>query len=406
MFKPKSPKFKLELGINELSNIPQVSGNCYIDLQIKDNKRTKTLPFKGFSTFRDTNTNDSSNSGNSKDESLDSHSLASSSASVSQGNVSVVTSSKTIHNFKCVFNYNVSCNLRFGVKRRENLIQDKYLLMKLYYTSDKGKESHHSHHHRSELGKLEINLAEYLNFNEPITSKYLLRDSKINSILSLTIRLSELPADFEFHTQLSISDKQPLTSHDSKIDQSPVMTATNTKYNVPQFDRKNVFGGLNEVIGSSSGSEQTLKQDLIRTQSILNESEEKSKPMKRQRSKISSCKQSKNGQAQNKADHISFDSNSNNGEPEKTPVIMIDPIVNDLYRKILESTWDHKLHALLEFNPEVCVASIFNGTFQEWEQKLAQELNDDNDENEEIRCINGLVNELNYRDDLKSWEIR
>lgn len=354
MFNSKKPKFKLDLGINELSNIPQVSGNCYIDLQIKDNKRIKSLPFN--LPFKP---ND--------DESLSSLSLNSSSTS-SSGNVSIITSNKKIHNFKCSFNCKVGCNLKFGFKRRENLINDKFLIMKIYYVSDKDINAHH--HHKIELGKLEINLSEYLNFDEPITSKYLLKDSKVNSILSLTIHLTELPANFDFHTQLTITDNN---SNHEKTDQTKISLAnssSNTKYNVPQFERKNIFGGLNDVIGDKDTS---YKSD---------DSKEKSEDKK----------------------SLKIDTAST--QNHKKDVIMIDPIVNDLYRKILESTWDPNLHALLDFTPEVCVESIFDGTFPQWKERLMLEINTHYDDDDaDIRCINGLVNELNYRDDLKSWSI-
>lgn len=362
MFNSKKPKFKLDLGINELSNIPQVSGNCYIDLQIKDNKRIKSLPFN--LPFKP---ND--------DDSLSSLSLNSSSTS-SSGNVSIITSNKKIHNFKCSFNYKVGCNLKFGFKRRENLINDKFLIMKIYYVSDKDINAHH--HHKIELGKLEINLSEYLNFDEPITSKYLLKDSKVNSILSLTIHLSELPSNFDFHTQLTITDNN---SNHEKTDQSKISLNANsstTKYNVPQFERKNIFGGLNDVIGSSSEKDKT------------------------------SYKSSDEGQEKSdrKPSSLRIDTATTGQINKKDPVIMIDPIVNDLYRKILESTWDPNLHALLDFTPEVCVESIFDGTFPQWKERLMLEINTHYDDDDaDIRCINGLVNELNYRDDLKSWTI-
>ena len=56
------------------------------------------------------------------------------------------------------------------------------------------------------MGKVDINLSEYLNFDEPITTKYLLNDSKVNSILGVTIGLNELSSTFDFHTQLQIQD--------------------------------------------------------------------------------------------------------------------------------------------------------------------------------------------------------
>lgn len=379
-FGTKRPKYKLDLNINELSNIPQVTGECYIDVQVRDNNKLKS-----FLTFRAL-----SLKGNNKSEDDSTPSLVKNPEANallgSGGNISLTTSSKKIHNFKCSFNYHVSCNMKFAVKRRENLIADKFLLMKIYYVGEKHKEfgMHHSEN-RLELGKLEINLSEYLNFNEPVTSKYLLKDSKVNSILNLTIHLSELPANFDFHTQLQVKDST--NNHHEMNARSTAQAAHNTsnQYNIPQFERKNIFGGLNDVIGNEKKGR--LSTESSRRDVSVSSEDGKSKPGAGRKSQY--LKTNDQAVANN------YDS-----------TVLIDPMVNDLYKKILESTWDPKLHLLLDFTPEICINSLFDDTIPQWKQKLKEQLADDDENDDEVRCIHGLVNETNFREDLRSWSVK
>ncbi|KAL6451456.1 hypothetical protein SBY92_002798 [Candida maltosa Xu316] len=230
------PKFAFNLSINELTNVPEINGSCFIELQVKDGSRRggghghshvsangsdkkSTLMSPSNSSraflnkFDDITTSLSLNpNSNSKD-----------SSSVS-GNVAATTSRKRLHNFKCAFNYKLSCNLRFSVKKKGNLIANKYLLLKIFYVND--TSNHTSSSQITELGRLDINLSEYLNFDEAITTKYLLNDSKVNSILSLTIGLNELPPNFDFHTQLQIQDNN--SSINSRTDTSNLLSRPTT----------------------------------------------------------------------------------------------------------------------------------------------------------------------------------
>jgi len=376
MFSSNRPKFSFNLTINELSNIPQIGGHCYIEMQIGDGKRFIALsnivprrqPRKEEVSKKDSETSESSLN------------------SSSSGNVSTVTSSKRIHNFKCQFNFNVSCNLKFPIKRRENLIGNKYLLLKVYYVNDKNS------HDSIELGKLDINLSEYLNFTDPLTSKYLLKQSKVNSILSLTISLSELPSNYDFHTHLQITDA-PQASSTTSIGSKKASNG----FNVPQFERKNVFSGINNVLPESNPA--------VPAPSAQSEDEKQKKP-----SKLSK-KIFRHGQH----GHTHSSHNSTRMESQSIPSgnksVIMDPIVSRLYYKILESTWDPELKPLLEYSPEQCIKDIFENPEnpQGWNQELAEKFGDwskDRDEQDEnVRDINGLINELTFRDDLRSWTV-
>ncbi|ODV79713.1 uncharacterized protein CANTADRAFT_78237 [Suhomyces tanzawaensis NRRL Y-17324] len=414
MFSSKRPKFSFNLTIHELSNIPQTSGYCYIELQIRDGKSLRPSLTKLIHGHRP-NTDDSPKSKSGDSDTSSQSSLVEgsdgTSSSGSSGNVSTTTSSKKIHNFRCPFNYNLSCNLRFPFKRRDNLIGNKYLLIRVYYVSD--IPGHHrgspSKIETTELGRLEINLTEYLNFKEPLTSKYLLKNAKVNSILNMTIDLKELPSNYDFHTQLQINDAVTHTPN-STVNKSGTKelkrsdTSGSGKFNVPQFDRKNVLRGLSNVLpdNGTSASASSLSEDSGYEEDETSKNESNNAKHTRTVSKSSS-----NG-ALNKSKNHKHESKANDND--KGPLIM-DPIVTKLYSKILESTWDPELSVLLDYTPEKCIDDIFenpenpvgwnkklNESYEEWAKEF-----DDEDEN--VRQINGLLNEMVYREDLRSWNI-
>lgn len=181
MFSDNKPKFALSLRVNEISNIPHISGSCYVEAVVRDGKDNGLK--SAFLNFKPAKSGE--------ELSLKKASL---------GTVHVRTSKRKIHSFKCQFNYSIKCNLKFPHKKKDNIVGDKFLYLRVFYISDKEKGS------ASELGRLELNLAEYLNFDSAVSAKYLLQQSKINSIVSLTTELKELPSDFDFHTQLQIED--------------------------------------------------------------------------------------------------------------------------------------------------------------------------------------------------------
>lgn len=427
----------MDLTINELTNIPQVSGYCFIELQIRDSKKGFKPAFSSFKTHSPAH--DDNKDGNliskveSKLHTSSSSDLSDSSSSTttSSGNVSVTTSRKRIQNFKCTFNYNLSCNLKFPYKRRENLIAGKNLSLKVYYIHDSksgdnlssGKNSRtHVGHDTSELGKLDINLSEYLNFNEPTNSKYLLRDSKVNSILTLTINLTELPSNYDFHTQLQINDSHSTTtqtlSEETSKDPKPVSQPT--KFNVPQFERKKLFGGLNDVINSPdsstfssqnlsvsshSSTESDKNSSSHRRQTTQTSDESKKKPL----SKLKlSCKTDTNHTPPQPHSSANGDTGSNGKVHES---IIMDPIITSLYKKLLESTWDPELYCLLNYSPEECVKDLFDCSNEKdfsnvYCKKLGASYHPPEPESGESRDLNGLINEHSFRDDLRSWSIK
>lgn len=353
MFSTKKPKFKLDFNIKELSNIPHTTGYCYVDVFVQDGHGGLRAALSLWKPV--------------KDDSNGTESKLSTS-----GHVHVRTSKRKIHNFRCLFNYNVSCNLRFPYKKKDNMIGNKYLLLKVYYMGEKSSKFEGN----QELGRVELNLAEYLNFSGPVTAKYLLQDSKVNSILSFSVGLSELPSDFEFLTQLQIDD----SNHHSTQASTSQLQKNDSSFNVPLFLKKAVLGGLDGVINSQSPEEshrQSGEEDLSKR-----EPRELKEPLNEQ----------KEAPTRQTYDNI-----------------IMDPIVSGLYRNVLESAWDPEMLELLKVPPEKVVEHIFNcGPDEDWREglpvykDLGRLLRSDKSRE---RDSSGLVGEELYREDLKSWSI-
>ena len=405
----KKPRFNLDLSIHEISNIPHVSGYCYIDIQVRDGKKRKPhLLLKA-----------SSNDINNSNPSLDMFE-----GSYSSSDVSTSTSMKKIHNFKCKFNFNMNCNLKFLVKKKNNRISSKYLLMKVYYvTEDDVKHKDHERvvSHRGqkiELGRLELNLSEYINVEEPLTSKYLMSNSKVNSILNLTVFLSELPEGYDFHTQLQVSDESAHTSTSGSLNtantkvQNKPAKSKNTKYNAPNLERTKIFGGINDVIKSS----ETSPLANLSTSSIPSDDSDKQSQVQQNHGppnradlrdyESTTSKQRSSGEHGTTSSNIISSANIVN--ETRNANVMMDPIVSRLYQKILESTWDPELQDLLQFTPQECINDIFDNDGDGWNKAVSQNFgswSDENNDDESIKNINGLINEASFREDLRSWTI-
>lgn len=395
MFQSSRPKFSLDLTIKELSNIPQIKGSCYVDIQIRESPGMKSFPTFKHKTLHHINsgTNGESKSSQQPEELQ---------TSVSSNLISVHTANKHIHNFKCAFNYNLRCNLRFPFNKKENLIGNKYLMMKVYYVDDSNDSS--IGHHATELGRLELNLSEYLNFDEPTTSKYLLQNSKVNSIMTLVVFLDELPADYDFHTQLQITDNASSATSSRTSTQLNRGTPTKKKlFNVPQFEKNKVFGGFNGVLGSQTNGKTSAKSSALETSSVNSDSDEK--PERSCRRKLG------NRSGESRGGELHKEVRSKNEESQVTDkgTFMMDPTISNLYKKILESTWDPELHKLLQFDPEMCIEDIFKNGGNGWNQYLSQNFGtwegDEHEGDEDYYTVNGLIDEPKYRDDLKSWNV-
>ena len=477
MFSSSKPKFALDLTINELTNVPQINGACYIEVSIRDSKQ-KHLHKHSNGPTKDTSSTNLSSNGNSSPTNparsflskLDTKAGKTVNKEVSQaksssGHVSTTTSLKKLHNFKCNFNYKLTCNLKFSVKsKKSRLIGNKYLSLKVYYVHD-------DRHGGDEkivipLGRLDVNLTEYLNFEDPVNLKYLLDDSKVNSILNLTIGLTELPENFDFHTQLQIQDNNSSVASSSTAlrDGLHQTKKRNTTFNVPQFERKNVFNGISNIFneGTSDDNQGSSKQapsSPSTPQSETNERVQSPAPPPQQSAgsrnhravfnQGSSAELSASSNLSLDGKQINDIKNMNNQDLIKLVAqssdvslvmssqlphlnghngnaalgqngnfvsginrhIAMDPMVNSLYIKILESNWDPALYPLLDYSPNQCIDDIFDnpanpyGCNLKLKEFYESQIEKDEKNSSGYRNLNGLINEDRYRSDLRSWTL-
>lgn len=392
MFQSGRPKFSLDLTIKELSNIPQIKGSCYVDIQIRESPGMKSFPkFKQ----RTAHLMDLGSNSNGRDAAEESQ------TSVSSNLISVHTTNKHIHNFKCSFNYNLRCNLRFALNKKENLIGNKFLMMRVYYVDDSHENSAGISNHATELGRLELNLSEYLNFDKPTTSKYLLQKSKVNSIMTLVVYLEELAADADFHTLLQITDSSSNTptSTSTQLGRS----ATKKKlFNIPQFELNKVFSGFNGVLGSQATGKNSTKSSALETSSVGDSEEDKHENSGKKKCSFRGAVSRSDTQQELRSKH---------GEevPTDQGTFLMDPIISNLYKKILESTWDPELHKLLKFDPEMCIEDIFKNGGDGWNRYISENFGtwegDEHEGDDDYYTVNGLIDETEYRENLKSWNV-
>lgn len=143
--KNRKPKFIVHLSIQDLTNIPLVSGLVHVRWHLRDSIRSEA-----------------------------------------RGK----TERSAIKDHKVEWGYENAWNLRMIIDR-SNRLQEAVIVFEVYQEMYGGKERH-------ALGKLDLNLAEYASDAGGDTQRYLLQDSKVNSTLRLGLYLEQLSGDVDF----------------------------------------------------------------------------------------------------------------------------------------------------------------------------------------------------------------
>lgn len=365
MFDSKRPKFNFSLTINEINNIPHTAGYCYVQIHIGESSSSGIRSVLGsWKESKDLNTSSSEKSSTSGN---------SSKYTSSQNHVDVRTPSRKVTNFRAVLNFHMNCNLRFVVGKRDNMVENKMLRIRVFYVPEKHNKLSTK---TTELGNVTLNLAEYLDSTKPVAEKHLLQNSKINSILSLRMQFEELAANFDFHTALKIEDHKHGLMHTSQLMGKSELSRT---FKTPQALRKKGFTGIDTVINSSTTADSPKAEDA--SDAALQQSEQKD--------------------AKKEARQIGTSTYDN---------VLVDPIVSNLYRKIMESTWDPELHVLLKYSPEKIIDDIFLEKYQKDIEILRKDfhkyyMQSDGGEEDAFRDLNGLINEVKVRENLRSWNV-
>ena len=390
LFSSRKVKFNLDFLIGELANIPEINGYCYIDIRVLNNKKSRHhFGLERKNKFKIVNSKDSKLH---EDDSSLSGSDAGESSRSSGGNISISTSKKKVHNFRCNFNYHVNCNVKFPFNSKDNTISSKFLLMDIYFVPEEesnkteGKNENINRSNVLELGKLAIDLTEYLDELEPQTNKYLMSDSKVNSILSITLFLRELPEDYHFQTQLKVND--------SPSETTSIFNAANKRrtYNVApskqgkssaiKLDRAKLINEFNSPrISSESDSINQSRQSLNWSDNSPTSEREKLRNVTEPKSAA------RESSAQEKLDK-EFKENEE---------------IDFLYKRVLETFWDDELHPFFCLTPEERIKDIFDNEgkgFEKYENEILRSHNEG-----EFTELNGLIDEPLYREDLKSWSV-
>ncbi|OWB81481.1 hypothetical protein B5S33_g98 [[Candida] boidinii] len=193
--KPSSQKhhFELDLEISELTNIPQLTGTSFLVLTISNHRSVKNHQSRlhSKSTFKD------------------------------------ISKKIPIKNHKCNFNYELkNVPIKLYEESKTKILSDKWLHI-TFYTEIKNNNSSN----RSKLGLVEINLTEYVNDREKINNRYLLQESKVNSICKLSLFIKHID-------EASYETMNPSSSFQDK----------KYTFNIPNRTTTQIFQGLTKSL--------------------------------------------------------------------------------------------------------------------------------------------------------------
>ncbi|AOA62218.1 hypothetical protein PP7435_CHR2-0014 [Komagataella phaffii CBS 7435] len=327
-------RFHLYMAISELINIPQLAGKVYVKIQIRN---------KGSHS----NSHDEQTS-----KSMGTHVLYQSQ-----------TEKEPIENNKVTWNYqNHDIILKIGEDQKTGLMENKWLLLKVYveYQDQDSRATSSSNKHpkklqKVRLGKIAVNLTEYINFSEMTTNRYLLADSKINSICKISILMKHLddkktngPSSGYSSYRNTVGSPASRTS----IDSSP-----EREFNVPQLETSHIFQGLNQVIDEDTNSSFGENNSTSNPNSAL------TSPLTPTKHRTTNSKRDARDQLHFRTDHTNVKGSENQDSRNKSS-ILTDPTLNYLVSKTLQYSWFNIGDDFYpEFTPSECVEDIFyNGT--------------------------------------------
>ncbi|CCC70317.1 hypothetical protein NCAS_0E02470 [Naumovozyma castellii] len=249
----KRPKFLLDLKINELVNIPQSTGYCFVKWHLKDgtgtSSTTRKIPLNSTGNTTTSGSTDSTDKNAVVEVTNQSHGS---------------TPHRLVKHHKVQWNYSLArpLQVKLNVDKNRNLVS-KYLKMEVYFqflnqkskasTNDKEpKDSNlttaptatkksmglkssgeNSYSQRITgkilLGCITVDITEYIRKEEPLlTNRFLLQDSKVNSIINISLQLKLIRGIYDdFHIKKTFSMGQLSSSfQDSGI--STILDSSNT----------------------------------------------------------------------------------------------------------------------------------------------------------------------------------
>lgn len=147
------PRFNLKLKIIELANVPQLSGSALVRWHLTDHRRND---YRGR------------------------------------------TDVAQIRNHRAEWGYSTAVEFRMRIDD-DKMLHGSSIMFDVFVESkeDRQNDKTINSNDRNHLGRVELNLAEYAQ-DEPITHRYLLRKSKVNSLLNITIEMEQVRGDTDY----------------------------------------------------------------------------------------------------------------------------------------------------------------------------------------------------------------
>lgn len=335
--KSQRPKFLLYLRIDELINIPQSAGYCYVKWHLKEGTGTSGHRLR---------------SGGEDENNMIGHQ--------SHG----MTPRIAVENHRVRWNYELKkpIEVKLQVDKSRHL-ESKRLILDVFFEflEDTTDENNHigipfmnkkasfeaSNHSRSatnvysakvegksQLGCLVLNIADYVSEDEqPCTNRLLLKKSRVNSIINLTLQMKLMRGSYDDFLI-------------SKVPSNPL----------PAGVRSGIDDILDEGSGKSSPASSTFQNPINGSSSRSNH---------HTRSPRGSLRFSNEGHANNP--NVSNSENTKTqsylgmvspSSPTNTISPSINPLVEDLYQKTFQLPWDPRPG---EFTPKECVEDILQG---------------------------------------------
>lgn len=300
--KSKKPKFLLTLKINELINIPQSAGYCYVKWHLKEGTGTS-------SSFVDSN-----------------------GEVVSAMNQSHGTTAKImVENHRARWNYEFDRPLQVKLLVDRNMeLMSKALTLEVFFEFTSGSVGNRPQRSNSGssavksssnnvysqkaagkvlLGMVSLNIAEYVREDEqPITNRFLLKKSKVNSILNVTVQMKLIRGSYRdfFISKNSTSGQLP----------------------------GGLRSGISDILDDSSDMGSQVSSGYQHS--------------------VSSPLGNKPGYAQSRT----MDSNVTSGDRSNFISASMSPLVDSLYQRTFQLPWDPRPG---EFTPRECVEDILQG---------------------------------------------
>lgn len=333
----KKTKWLFTLSIQELANIPQISGKCYVKWHIKE---TAKQGLKGKSE------------------------------------------KASIKNYRATWsNSSVESIIKMSVNKAKEL-QEKVLQLVVYIEYSDSKDNSKDGNKRSVLGKVDINLAEYANYDEPTTNRYLLQDSKVNCILNVKIGMELIKGDKD-------------------------------EFIPPKVKSNSIFKGISTVFNESSSVTAPHSPTTNNSTSSSNTHSNANNTAHTTATTASKAGSSKPTTPQTPHSHTS-NSQMSSEKYHHSITISSDPVLSKLYERTFEIPWDPRPG---EFNAQECVDDIFNGG-NGWAKnedgenlidlknlKLKENFESNNNNSNRNNNGNKVLKESDIRQDLKSWKI-